>query len=259
MQILQWLFKVAHEEQARKTSPSPSSTNKKTVVTDQEAESNDQVKRRGSDSFKILLSRNNARTHFYSTLNLKRLGRSFQKRQHWIHTMKVKKEDSGAHVGNKVIPVCDKTDEQCGSLEKKEKVKGDKSKAISRMKELLKWAAAAKSSEKGGQYIRRKVLYFRNRGVIKAVEHDDQLSSDSPKISFKWDVGSCSTSSPAYSSMSLASSSRDVRIWTKLSSNSTADHNIAASDEETKRTMLESQDKDEFISRTGNWITTDTE
>lgn len=67
-------------------------------------------------------------------------------------------------VGNKVLPVTDTAqslssangNEQCTNGDKKEKGKGDKMKTILRMKELLKWAAAAKA-EKGGKFIGRKV------------------------------------------------------------------------------------------------------
>ncbi|KAF8388363.1 hypothetical protein HHK36_027029 [Tetracentron sinense] len=285
MQILQWLFKVSPEDKERETSPSPS--NKKTVVTVQEVESKDlalfrksgiyrrteeieagEAEHKGLDSFTILLGRGNARTQFYSTLNLKRLG-SFHNRDNF-YTMKMKKEepaigldighkaDSAAHVGNKVLPICDVTlsssnnsHHQCWPSEKKDKPKGDKNKTISRMKELLRWAAAAKS-EKGGKYISQKVLYFRNRSAIKAVAHDDQMSSDSPKISFRWDLGSCSTSSSVYSAMSA----REDRNWTKPYSNSTANA-VSASDRDTKETTLANQDKDGCNLRTGNWITTD--
>ncbi|KAK9160172.1 hypothetical protein Syun_006513 [Stephania yunnanensis] len=68
-----------------------------------------------------------------------------------------KAAESPAHVGNKVLPICEasvtsstSTDDQCVSSEKKEKQKcGDKNKTISRMKELLRWAAASQA-EKGG-------------------------------------------------------------------------------------------------------------
>lgn len=76
------------------------------------------------------------------------------------------KVDSSAHAGNKVIPVSDTTlpsssgaNEQCGTLEKKDKLRGDKLKAVSKMKELLRWAAAAKS-EKGGKFLGRKVNFL---------------------------------------------------------------------------------------------------
>lgn len=76
------------------------------------------------------------------------------------------KGDSAAHVGNKVLPISDtalssstNTKDQCATPEKKQRAKGDKTKTISRMKELLRWAAATKS-EKGGKFIGRKVHFF---------------------------------------------------------------------------------------------------
>lgn len=124
--------------------------------------------------FYFLRRKDVSKAFFNHTLNLKRLG-SFHRRQHSVNSMKMKKEDiarglgitqkadSAAHVGNKVLPITDtvqsssaKNNDQCPNVEKKEKTKGDKMKTISRMKELLKWAAAAKT-EKGGKYIGRKV------------------------------------------------------------------------------------------------------
>ncbi|KAI3449872.1 hypothetical protein Pfo_006537 [Paulownia fortunei] len=158
------------------------------------------------------------------------------------------KADSSTHVGNKVLPIADtaqsssaNNNDQCPNVDKKEKTKGDKMKTLSRMKELLKWAAAAKA-EKGGKYIGRKVLHFRNRAALKAVPDDDQLSNDSPKISFRWDVESCSTSS-VYSAISAVSSSlKHDRILNADSLNSTPLHV-----------------RDQCVARSGNWITTDSE
>ena len=68
------------------------------------------------------------------------------------------------HGGNKVLPISEtaSTLSNAGAndkaaSEKKERSKGEKGKTMSRMKELLRWAAAAKS-EKGGKFIGRKVL-----------------------------------------------------------------------------------------------------
>jgi hypothetical protein len=124
--------------------------------------------------FKILCRRDIAKACFYSNLKLKRLG-SFSTRKCRIHLMKMKKEDiarglgmshkvdSSSHAGNKVLPISEttlssstSTDDQCGTSEKKDRLKGDKTKAMSRMKELLRWAAATRS-EKGGKFIGRKV------------------------------------------------------------------------------------------------------
>ncbi|KAJ4728520.1 Protein LAZY 1 like [Melia azedarach] len=137
---------------------------------------------------------------------------------------------AAAHAGNKVLPISDATtlptssanassiNEQCSSSSRLDKdnkklVKGDpnyKTRTMSRMKELLRWASAAKS-EKGGKFLGRKVLHFRNRGTLKSVPDDDQLSIESPKISFRWDVESCSTTSSAYSGISMASSSSKIK------------------------------------------------
>ncbi|KAL3531134.1 hypothetical protein ACH5RR_010456 [Cinchona calisaya] len=185
--------------------------------------------------------------------------------------MKMKKEDLARGLGminhraenNKVLPINDhqtssssnsstnETDHhQCGSSteEKKEKSKGDKAKTLSRMKELLRWAAASKA-EKGGKYITRKVLQFRNRATLKAVPDDDQLSNDSPKISFRWDVQSCSTTSSAYSAISsIASSSKnfDQTLITQLQPSLVA------------TTPLHYNNGISIV-RQGNWITTDSE
>lgn len=87
------------------------------------------------------------------------------------------------------------------------------------------------------------VLQFRNRGSLKAVPDDDQLSNDSPKISFRWDVESCSTTSSAYSAMSMPASykinDQTINITSSIS------------------TPI--QDKDHNTPRKGNWITTDSE
>lgn len=86
------------------------------------------------------------------------------------------------------------------------------------------------------------VLQFRNRGSLKAVPDDDQLSNDSPKISFRWDVESCSTTSSVYSAFSMASSSQIDQNMNIPSSNSTP-----------------FQDNHHTTSRKGNWITTDSD
>lgn len=167
----------------------------------------------------------NSRAFFYRTLDQNRLSslnqRHQQQHQYYITSMKVKKKDrhkldSSAHVGNKVLPVSDSTtsssswssssnaddQQQCRPSDQKmikEKVKGENSnrtKTLSRMKELLRWAAASKS-EKGGKF-GRKVMHFRNRpGPIKSGAFDEEISNESPKISFRWEVESVSTTCSA--------------------------------------------------------------
>ncbi|XP_054784885.1 uncharacterized protein LOC129291511 [Prosopis cineraria] len=114
-------------------------------------------------------------------------------------------------------------------------------KAISRMKELLRWAAAVKA-EKVGELSGRKVLRVRRGGTLEAVQDDEEeASSDSPKISFRWEVESCSTTSSAFSVVSEASSSKNGQ---------SAPSSISIPHEEVGSIVY---------GRKGNWITTDSE
>ncbi|PSR86375.1 Arginine--tRNA ligase [Actinidia chinensis var. chinensis] len=170
--------------------------------------------------------------------------------------MKMKKEDNArglgiglkADSGNKVLLVTsmtlssssDKKGQSGTEVDNDHKPNGDKTKTISRMKELLRRAAVAKS-EKAGKYLSRKVLQLRNRTVLKAIPDDDQLSNESPNISFRWDLESCSTTSSTYSATSMVSSKND-QLLNFPSLNSTP-----------------LRDTETYTSRLGNWITTDSE
>ncbi|XP_044502187.1 uncharacterized protein LOC123223154 [Mangifera indica] len=272
MQIFQWLFKVT-PEQPRDVILSPMNNGKdaksKDIILYKHRRRSKRVKEGDHLCFEYYCKpfafscrKDIAKACFYSTLNLRQVGRE-SRRQHWIHSMKMKKEDtvrglgssshktdSTSHVaaGNKVLPITDSTlssstaaNQQQSSQEKKEN-KLDKTRTMSRMKELLRWAAAAKS-EKGAKFIGRKVLQFRNRSVLKAVPDDEQLSLESPKISFRWEVESCSTTPSVYSGISMASSSKNYDHQTNIISlNSTPIHDMS-----------------QFTPRKGNWITTDSE
>ncbi|XP_027180510.1 uncharacterized protein LOC113779199 isoform X1 [Coffea eugenioides] len=281
LQILQWLQKVTREP-PRHTDYCFTGNKKEGLKGDQGVKSKDtallsknpKIKRRRKKAeqtdlacknlspFKLLRKKGIAKACFYCTLNLKKVG-GCHKRQQFVNSMKMKKEDLARGLGvisnhkaeNKVLPISDQNtasssstndaDHRCASTtaEKKEKTnKGDKAKTLSKMKELLRWAAAAKV-EKGGKYISRKVLHFRNKAALKAVPDDDQLSNDSPKISFRWEVESCSTTSSAYSAISsIASSSKNFDQTSTTQLLSTPLHNFDLS-----------------VVRPGNWITTDSE
>ncbi|GER55108.1 pantothenate synthetase, partial [Striga asiatica] len=131
----------------------------------------DHVNMKNLHIFKLIQKKNVTEDYFHHTLNLKTLESSYKKplSENSVKTMKgdiaqglgiAQKSDSN-NVGNKVLPIThssqpSENDELCHNVDK-EKAKGDKTKAISRMKELLKWAAA----NKGGKYIGRKLLdYF---------------------------------------------------------------------------------------------------
>ncbi|TQD95980.1 hypothetical protein C1H46_018467 [Malus baccata] len=282
MQLLQWLFgaKVGQErEEISSSSNKNATTNDQEAKPNyiivfrrgsagvyRKSSKGVEESKSGSKKFKpftFLCRKDVATACFNSTLQLKRLNsiNRRQGRQHWIQSMKImKKEDiarglgisstkaDSVNVSNKVLPVNDstlststRTNEQCGLPEKKEQLKGDKTKTLSRMKELLRWAAAAKS-DKGGKFIARKVKQFRNRGTLKAVPDDDQPSNDSPKISFRWDLESNSTTSSAYTALSTASSLKNDQIISLPSLNST-----------------KFQDPDHLEPKKGNWITSDSE
>ncbi|KAL8258987.1 hypothetical protein R6Q59_026940 [Mikania micrantha] len=154
-----------------------------------------------------------------------------------------KKDDATVRVGNKVLPVNESTAKFSSSKNtslnssldtKKEK---DGTKTISRMKELLRWAAAAKS-EKGGKYIARKMSQFRNKTTLKSTPDDDQTTNDSPKISFRWEVESCSTFSSALSVCSTNKNDQLVKF--EIHSNPDGDSSI-------------------LTLRSGSWITTDSD
>ncbi|MED6121458.1 hypothetical protein PIB30_030303 [Stylosanthes scabra] len=131
------------------------------------------------------------------------------------------------NVGNKkVLPISEgssslstnssERSEQCRTLETiddKDQSKGDdnkknmKKKTISRMKEILRWAAAAKSVKRTRKFNGQKVLELRRDETIKSSsssarnEDDEEVGViESPKISFSFDMESCSTTSSLYSS-----------------------------------------------------------
>ncbi|KAF7825706.1 uncharacterized protein G2W53_016870 [Senna tora] len=278
-QILQWLFKGAHEQE-REINISPEATKKK-ANKDQNAQGNKNIilvkhprahRRRTSNIeegskhghsknvniFAFICTKDIAKSCFYSTIKLKRVG-SFNSRENFVYSMKMKRDeiargivgntnkaDSAAHVGKKVLPVSEERNEQCGISGSRDQIKGDKKKPISRMKELLRWAATAKT-EKGGKVNGRKALKFRrDQGTLKTVRDDEEAASiDSPKISFRWEVESCSTTSSVYSAVSVASTSKNgqTQVLPSLISipHAEPDHNI------------------DCRRRKGNWITTDSE
>ncbi|KAE8664842.1 hypothetical protein F3Y22_tig00112738pilonHSYRG00639 [Hibiscus syriacus] len=90
------------------------------------------------------------------------------------------------------------------------------------MKELLRWAASAKSEKK----------------LSKKVNGGRLSSSESPKISFRWEAESCSTVSSSISGISL----RNDEACNLVSLNSTVIHGL-----------------NRCSTRRGNWITTDSE
>ncbi|XP_073105956.1 uncharacterized protein [Elaeis guineensis] len=207
-------------------------------------------------TFTILTRREDGRTCLYSTLQLKHLRSLYKNQNFWQpenSELRMGHKAESANVGFKVLPICDAVSTGCnggGSSDGSEKDahKGQQRKAVSRMKELLRWAAAAKSHKGGSKGW--KVLYFRKRVDLKA--QVDDSSSNSSKVSFRWDVGGCSTSSSVHSP--IASMSRNDQMWMKNSSNPSAKLQSSECD----ANMLVSSKSEEYV-RTGHWITTDSD
>ncbi|GAB2262744.1 hypothetical protein Droror1_Dr00003741 [Drosera rotundifolia] len=160
-----------------------------------------------------------------------------------------------AHVGKKVLPIVESTlpsfsSPSGGGTDHRDKAdqgksnkfaKGDnKTKVLMlRMKDIFRWAAAAKS-QNAKKYIGQKVLPFRSKGSFKGVSRDDQLSYDSPRISLRWDAESCSTTSSIISAASVPCPEK-------------TSHNYATS------SALIVDGIDQCVWRKGSWITTDSE
>lgn len=129
-------------------------------------------------AFAILCRKDVARSCFYSTINLKQIA-TLNRWEIRRASDTMKKEDiargvgmvshrrsadSSPHVGNKVLPLSEAATSSSSSsgevpymAEIKEKVKGEKVKAMSRMKELLRWASATRADKGGGKFLARKV------------------------------------------------------------------------------------------------------
>lgn len=98
----------------------------------------------------MVFTRTNSRGCFYSTLNLKVLRNFYGKGD----SICIVKEDCMGHkaeatnVGSRILPICDVARSSSRDYYKSDPLLNRKSRAVSRMKELVRWAAATKS-EKG--------------------------------------------------------------------------------------------------------------
>ncbi|WOK94923.1 hypothetical protein Cni_G03628 [Canna indica] len=257
MQILHWLFKRPDDFSLAASSScglssivSQDKVKQRDLVVYNEVISCEEDEAEDDATFTIVLRRQNSRTCLYSTLRLRYLRSFFRDEVRMGHKAET------ANVGCKVLPICDamSTASKCGDSgsdgSDKDAQKSERRRAVSRMKELLRWAAAAKSSKGGSSSKGWKALYFRQKAALKA--EADESSSTSSKISFKWDVGSCSSASSAYSPHSLASTSRNDHMMVKNLSRLSVNLHSA----ETDANLLGSP-KSEYYVRNGQWITTD--
>ncbi|KAH7690878.1 hypothetical protein IHE45_02G078500 [Dioscorea alata] len=171
--------------------------------------------------------RESCRSCFYKTLNLKHMKNIYgnqhgfwEKRREVFHPSK--KDESAAIVPCKIQKVKDD-----GKAKN-----GERKKPVSKMKELLKWAATSKSHKEGSKGW--KASKNESRGTTAELKApSDYSSTRSSKTSSRWDIGSCSTSSSIFSSSSV--SSRNLQY---------------------PPDNLQSK-KEEYSKRTGHWISTD--
>ncbi|XP_027336649.1 uncharacterized protein LOC113850341 isoform X2 [Abrus precatorius] len=221
MQILQWVSKGAHEQEIwRSTISSP--TNWK-AIKEEKAKGKDIItlkhhkayrrtkriegRKLGSKNLKLfpfICGKDIPKACFYRTLKVKEI-ENLNMRRHFVNSVKMKREelskgigitrkaDFATHGGKKVLPITEasfsdspKRNDQRVIAESNAVTK----KPVSRMKQLLRKVAAAKT-EKSEKFYEQKVLQFRRQGNVEAVQDHDELSSESPKISFTWDVETC--------------------------------------------------------------------
>lgn len=201
MPILQWLFK------------SSSSRREQCTEEDDSIIVNDTQKSRELVIFNKDSNCGESETEatfatFFSTLQLKHLNS--------LNFRLMGQRTEPVAVGCKVLPICDvaslgsRSSADIGG-EGMEKSVQKRRKAFSRMKELVRWAAAARTRKAGIKGW--KVLYFRNKMALK--DSLDDASSSSSKLSFRWDVGSCSASSVVLSPLSLPSASTSDQMCSK--------------------------------------------
>ncbi|KAK8521748.1 hypothetical protein V6N13_021828 [Hibiscus sabdariffa] len=249
MQIFQWLFKAADEPGVQNCTTSKDQEDKPEDIVPYKKNNNN--RRSKSKKFKpiiFLCNKDIAKACFYTSIYLKKVDSSsgtthHRQQPHSQAMMKMKKEGSVvvshksdssrvSPLSEAQVAVSSSTNahghlQQCsGSKEKKDK----KPKTMSRMKELLRWAASSAKSEKGGGNLSKKV-------------DSRRLSiSESPKISLRWDTESCSSVSSAISGISMTCSSRNDEACNVVSLNPTIIHGL-----------------NRCSGRRGNWITTDSE
>jgi len=116
------------------------------VIFDKGAEESDAAE---NNTFTILLRREDSRACFYSTLRLRH-------RNSLNFARMGQKSAEPVAVGRKVLPICDiaalgsRSSADISSSEGPDKDVQKRRKAVSRMKELIRWAAAAKNNKAAG-------------------------------------------------------------------------------------------------------------
>ncbi|XP_010466903.1 PREDICTED: uncharacterized protein LOC104747035 [Camelina sativa] len=225
MEIFQWLFKLG-KETGRSESSSISCTDHEPTTT--LANYTDQRTRRSStrgskhkNSYRgiwLWCRKDVAKACFYSTLNLRRVS-SFRREQLVRSMAKMKAQRGGGEEvtstrfdpkkASKVLE-SEKQDETNKGKVKSEQSKGKAT--LLRMKELIKWAAAAKSDKAVKFFTPKIMVELRNRKKLKMMrevnneESTKRMSSVSANISLRWESSESCTTHSSSDQISIVSS-----------------------------------------------------
>ncbi|XP_054779988.1 uncharacterized protein LOC129287773 [Prosopis cineraria] len=188
MQILQWLCKRSQEQERQRTTKTEEFSDQKAggkhIIQVDHHELSGRTKRNGEKKvgcknlkiFAFTCRKDIPKTCFYSTLNLMKLA-SFNRSLNLVYPMKMKRQELSIGIGvpNK------KTDshDHVRNPKANDETKRDKTKPASRMKEIVRWAAASRTEKGGKLFNGRKVAWHSRRGTVKAVDEDDEAISGS--------------------------------------------------------------------------------
>ncbi|KAJ0234649.1 Uncharacterized protein HA466_0272240 [Hirschfeldia incana] len=201
MEVFQWLFKLGKEIGKSESFSSNGTAHHEaaTTLTNRKTRKSSTrgSKRKNQRNYRriwLWCQKDIADACFYNTLNLRRLGSL--KREHLLRAMAKMKAQVGEE---KEVPLTrfdpkkaitalepEKREES-----NKEKAKSEQSKSkatLSRMKELIRWAAAAKS-DKAAKFFTPKILELRNRRKLKTTReaNEDSKRISSASISLRWE------------------------------------------------------------------------
>ncbi|KAF8113206.1 hypothetical protein N665_0054s0024 [Sinapis alba] len=207
MEVFQWLFKLGKEigksesfsSNGTAHEASKTLTNRRTRKSSTRGSKH--KKQRNYRRIWLWCQKDVADACFYSTLNLRRLGNL--KREHLLRAMAKMKAQVGEEKEVPLTRFDQKKAIRALEPEKheesnKEKVKSEQSKSkatLSRMKELIRWAAAAKS-DKAAKFFTPKIMELRNRRKVKTMREANEESKriSSASISLRWESSeSCTT------------------------------------------------------------------
>ncbi|KAL1190575.1 hypothetical protein V5N11_032854 [Cardamine amara subsp. amara] len=216
MEIFQWFFKLAKEPEISKSCSFKCTDHEPTTtLTNRKARSSTRgSKHRNQRSYKgiwLWCRKDVSNACFYSTLTLRRLD-SF-KREHLLRSMaKMKKAQEGGEEEvtstrfdpKKAIKVLEQ-EKQDETNKEKAKSEQSKSKAtLSRMKELMRWAAAAKSDKALKFFTPKVMVELRNRRKLKMMNEKEskRMSSESAR----WESSESCTTISSSDHISIVSS-----------------------------------------------------